>query len=152
VKINTTSQWDTFKIKHYLKENTYPIRLSFLNKRGDPQICSLWYQYLDGEILCASHKNSFLVNQLKSNKVVSFEVSTNDYPYKGVRGKGSVELVSGDADEILDALIERYLGSSNASLSTWLKSRAKDEFLIKITPTLVTSWDFSNRMEISSSV
>jgi hypothetical protein len=98
-------------------------------------------------IWCASHRNSFLINQLKRNSRISFEISSNEYPYKGVRGKAEVELSMNNAEKILNKLISKYLGSNNAKLSAWLMSRADDEYVINITPTLVNSWDFSDRME-----
>jgi hypothetical protein len=74
-------------------------------------------------------------------------VSTNDYPYKGVRGKAEVELSMLNTESTLSKLIAKYLGSGNAQLSSWLLSRADDEYVIKITPKTVNSWDFSHRMK-----
>lgn len=147
MKLNTKSQWDEAQIITFLENSETPIRLSFLNKANEPQICSLWYQYDNGVLWCASHKNSFLIKQLKRNVKISFEISTNEYPYKGIRGKAQIELSTINAQEVLAKLISKYLDSSNSKLSTWLMSRADDEYAIKIIPTLVNSWDFSDRME-----
>jgi hypothetical protein len=147
MKLNKKSEWDQDQIIDFLEKSEIPIRLSFLNSANEPQICSLWYFYDNGAIWCASHKNSFLINQLKCNSNISFEISSNEYPYKGVRGKAAVELSMNDAESILSTLISKYLGCNNAKLSSWLISRADDEYVINITPTLVNSWDFSNRME-----
>lgn len=147
MKINKNSQWDEIQITRFLKSSKVPIRLSFLNKKQEPKICSLWYECDDGAIWSASHKNSYLINQLKHNASISFEISSNEYPYKGIRGKVEIELLMKDADNILGNLISKYLGSGNSKLSSWLMSRAEDEYVIKINPTLVNSWDFSHRME-----
>ncbi|QQD18373.1 hypothetical protein I6N98_00395 [Spongiibacter nanhainus] len=147
MRINKKSQWNESQIINFLGNTISPLRLSFLNKKKEPQICSLWYLYDEGVIWAASHKNSFLIQQLKHNERVAFEISSNDYPYWGVRGKADVELVQSNAEHILEKLIARYLGNSNAELATWLMSRADDEYAIKLTPTYVNAWDFSNRME-----
>tara|TARA_R110002110_G_scaffold66978_1_gene182973 strand:- start:60474 stop:60917 length:444 start_codon:yes stop_codon:yes gene_type:complete len=147
MKLNPKSQWDENQIVAFLATSRIPIRLSFLNKANEPQICSLWYEYEDAALWSASHKNSFLINQLKHNSTVSFEISTNDYPYKGVRGKAEVELSRVNADRVLGKLIAKYLGDGNTALSSWLLGRADDEYVIRIKPTLVNSWDFSGRME-----
>jgi len=68
-------------------------------------------------------------------------------PYKGVRGKAQVELSMKDAGNVLGNLISKYLGSGNSKLASWLMSRADDEYVIKIKPALINSWDFSDRME-----
>lgn len=149
MKLNQKSQWDEDQIVAFLGSATVPIRLSFLNDKHEPLICSLWYRYEKGVIWCASHKNSFLVKQLKNNSKISFEVSTNDYPYKGVRGQANIALVKADADKVLGQLITKYLAGSNTSLSTWLMSRSDDEYVIKITPSSINAWDFSNRMQKS---
>lgn len=147
MKLNAKSHWNETQIIEFLEGSEVPIRLSFLNEAKEPQICSLWYQYDSGMIWCASHKNSFLISQLKHNTSISFEVSTNEYPYKGVRGKAEIELSMINAGDVLGKLISRYLGSNNSELSSWLMSRADDEYAIKLVPTLVNSWDFSDRMK-----
>jgi hypothetical protein len=147
MKLNAKSLWDEDQIIKFLENAEIPIRLSFLNKAKEPQICSLWYQYDNGVICCASHKNSFLIKQLKHNTNISFEVSSNEYPYKGIRGKAEIELSMINAENILGKLISKYLGSNNSKLSSWLMSRIDDEYVIKIIPTVVNSWDFSDRME-----
>ena len=77
-------------------------------------ICSLWFCYHDGIIWAASHKNSFLVKQLRDKPQVAFEVSTNEYPYKGVRGKARVELTTNNADKVLATLKKNELGREAA--------------------------------------
>jgi nitroimidazol reductase NimA-like FMN-containing flavoprotein (pyridoxamine 5'-phosphate oxidase superfamily) len=145
--LSKKSKWPADQIVAFLETSEIPLRLSFLNKDNDPQICSLWYRFDDEAMWAAAHKNSFLVKQLKHQPQVAFEVSTNDYPYKGVRGKATVELSMGNAGDVLATLISKYLGRSNSQLSSWLMSRCNDEYAIKITPTFVSSWDFSDRME-----
>ena len=147
MQLNPKSPWDEPKIVQFLETSEFPIRLAFLDKANEPLICSLWYQYENGVLWCASHKKSFLVSRLKNNKKIGFEVSTNDYPYKGVRGKAEVELSMLNTESTLSTLIAKYLGSGNAQLSSWLLSRADDEYVIKITPKTVNSWDFSHRMK-----
>lgn len=110
-------------------------------------ICSLWFTYSDGALWCASHKNSYVINQLHTNTKVSFEISTNEYPYRGVRGKANVELSTLNAKHVLSELISRYLDQGNSQLASWLMSRVDDEYILKITPSLINSWDFSDRME-----
>ena len=44
---------------------------------------ALWFKFMDDSLWSASHENSYIVKQLKNNGKVSFEISTNEYPYKG---------------------------------------------------------------------
>ena len=138
--------WTKKEIYGYLNAAKTPIRLACIDKNNQPTICSLWFIFENGILWCASHKNSHIIKLLKSNKKIGFEISTNNYPYKGVRGKGSVELITIDADTVLNKLVNKYLDGTNQTLSTWLLSRSSDEYAIKIQPQSLSSWDFSNRM------
>ena len=53
----------------------------------------------------ATHKNSHIINVLRSNSKIGLEVATNEFPYHGVRGKANVELMDGwTSKPLLDAL------------------------------------------------
>ncbi|ROR97973.1 hypothetical protein EDC56_3642 [Sinobacterium caligoides] len=144
--ISDDCQWSQQEILSFLAAAKIPLRASFCNTKNEPMICSLWFKSDGITLWAASHENSYLIKQLKHNQTISFEVSTNEYPYKGVRGKATVELVKNNADAILHELIDKYLGNSNNQLATWLLSRASNEYAIKITPSHINSWDFSDRM------
>ena len=147
MKLHSKSQWDESEIRAFLQSSKIPLRLSFVNKNEEPMICSLWFTFSDDSLWSASHKNSYVISQLKNNSKVSFEISTNEYPYKGVRGKANVELSQQNASSVLAGLIDKYLLKSNSQLASWLMSRAHDEYVLKINPSTINSWDFSDRME-----
>ena len=73
MKISSKSQWDESEIRRFLNNATIPMRLSFMNKNGEPMICSLWFKFIDDSLWSASHQNAYVVNQLKNNSKVSFE-------------------------------------------------------------------------------
>ena len=66
---------------------------------------------------------------------------------RGLRGPatGHVEAAQGKA--VLERLLDRYLGDSNAELRDWLWSRADSEVALRIVPERITRWDFSARMQ-----
>ena len=41
----------------------------------------------------------------------------------------------------------KYLDEKNSKLASWLMSRADSEYVLKIRPSIINSWDFSGRME-----
>ena len=146
MKINSKSAWGESEIRAFLNVSTIPMRLAFLNKNDEPMICSLWFKFMDDSLWSASHENSYIVKQLKNNGKVSFEISTNEYPYKGVRGKALAELSKLDADNVLAGLIDKYLDERNSKLAAWLMSRSDSKYVLKRTPSLLNAWDFSSRM------
>jgi hypothetical protein len=56
------------------------------------------------------------------------------------------ELHPEHAEDLLAALIDRYLGDGNPSLSEWLRSRVENEVAIALTQLRISSWDYSPRM------
>lgn len=147
MKLHAKSQWNQIQIEDFLASVNIPMRLAFLDKHNEPMVCSLWFMF-DGKTLwSASHKNAYVIRCLKQIKKVSFEVSTNDYPYKGVRGKAEVKLSTDNASYVLNQLIEKYLADGNEALASWLMSRADNEYILKITPLTMNAWDFSDRMQ-----
>ena len=147
--LHRASQWDEQQVAAFLEDAMIPLRLAFNDAEGYPRVCSLWFLWRDEALWSASHGSAFAIKRLQDDPRVSFEVSTNDYPYKGVRGKGRADLLREGAADILDALIDKYLGDSNRKLASWLRSRADQEFAIRISPEVINSWDFSSRMSSS---
>ena len=146
MKIHAKSAWTKDKIFGYLDQANTPIRVSCNEKDGYPIICSLWFIHDGGVLWSASHKNSHLIKALQRNQKIGMEIATNEYPYHGVRGKANVELIDDSSGDILGKVIDKYLQGGNAGLSNWLMSRKKDEYAIKIVPTILNAWDFSARM------
>ncbi len=147
MKIHPKSAWNAARIARFLDDSAIPLRLACHGDDGFPVVCSLWFLYQDGVFWSASHKNAHIVQRLMVDPRAGFEVATNAYPYRGVRGRGNVELFSERAEDILERLIDRYLGNSNAQLADWLLSRVEDEFAIRLSPVTINAWDFSDRME-----
>ena len=124
-----------------------PIRLAVQD--GDfPLVCSVWFLYDDQaqSILCASHESSYLIKLLKRNPKCAFEVAPNEPPYHGVRGKADVMLHQDQVGDLLNNLIQRYLGDSNDQLASWLLSRVEQEWVLELKPRWMTAWDYSARM------
>jgi nitroimidazol reductase NimA-like FMN-containing flavoprotein (pyridoxamine 5'-phosphate oxidase superfamily) len=122
-----------------------PLRLSVAASRG-PLIVPLWFEW-DGErFWCASHRDAALISALTRNAICAYDLSTNEMPYRGVRGRANVRCLPEQGGAVLERLIDRYLPDRNHPLATWLLSRRADEVAIEITPFWETCWDYSARM------
>lgn len=88
---------------------------------------------------------------LRNDPAVAFDISTNDIPYRGIRGNGTVELSSDSEKAVLRDLIEHYLGETDSSLARRLLDDDRDEVRIRLEPRTVYSWDYSERMKKGSS-
>ncbi len=112
----------------------------------------LWFEYLDGRLLSCSSEDSLLVSSLRKHPDVAFDLSTNDLPYQGVRGRGRARCETAPDNERLLSLLQRYLAGVDNQLARWLLNRPGPEALIEIEITWLTSWDFTDRMEDIESI
>ncbi len=144
--MKTKGPWSQAQIDEYFQTSQIPIRLGCNGGNGTPLLVSLWFTLLNGRLWCASQKNSRIVQKLRRDSRCAFEVSNENFPYKGVRGTGKANIIPELGKEFLERLIKRYLGSSNPALSTFLLSRSQHEVAIEIEPSTLMSWDFQNRM------
>ena len=142
-----SSAWSEAKVSSFLSTSTIPMRIA-TSTTSFPTLCSVWYMFDEqqGDLLCVSHENSRLVSDLMENQKCSFEIAPNDPPYCGVRGKAVVTLSKDNALETLNTVMPRYLGGTESRLAKWLIGRSEEEYVVRLTPVQLTSWDYSERM------
>ncbi len=107
---------------------------------------SLWFLPWDGALWCATGADADVVRYLDHDDGVAFEVSTNEPPYRGVRGAGTATVEPDTDKSLLRALFDRYLGGTDNSLADRLLADDRDEVRIRIDPTRLYTWDFTERM------
>lgn len=138
--------WSLEEIHRFLSDSTVPMRLACTGNDGYPRVVSVWYAFAEQALLCVSHQKSALVKLLQRDPKVGFEVSPNAPPYHGVRGQGQASLEPLGDSELLDLLLERYLGQQESRVGNWLLSRKAEEVVIRIQPERLFTWDYRERM------
>jgi nitroimidazol reductase NimA-like FMN-containing flavoprotein (pyridoxamine 5'-phosphate oxidase superfamily) len=141
----TYGAWTGADIERFLTEARIPLRLSLATAKG-PLIVPVWYEYAAGRLWSCSPEDSLLVRSLRAHPAIAFDISTNDLPYRGVRGRGTASCERAGDSRQLERLLRRYLGGVKNNLAIWLLGRTDDEALIGIDIDWITSWDFSERM------
>ena len=143
-----TGSWDADGVAAFLSETTIPLRLACLTAQERLWMLSLWYRWDDETpaLWCATGAGADVVGYLEANDEVSFEVSTNDPPYRGVRGNGTATVEPDPDKSLLRALLDRYLGGTENALADRLLAPGREEVRIRIEPRRLYSWDFSDRM------
>ncbi len=138
--------WSLEDTCEFLRESTFPLRLASTGTDGYPRVVSVWYAFADTALLCVSHRKSALVKLLQRDPRVGFEISPNEPPYHGARGQGRASMTPlGDSD-LLEVLLERYLGQQESRVGNWLLSRKAEEMLIRVEPERIFTWDYRQRM------
>ncbi|MFB6120342.1 MAG: pyridoxamine 5'-phosphate oxidase family protein [Halobacteriaceae archaeon] len=138
--------WDETKVATFLSEATIPIRIAVHRPDGSLWPVALWYRYRDGAFECATRADADVVRFLRRDPSVAVDVSTNEIPYRGVRGTGTATVSEDGADEVLRALVDRYLGDADSSLARELLREDREEVHIRIEPAALFSWDYADRM------
>ncbi len=146
-----TGPWSEARIAAHLSEATIPLRLACTDKDGWPLVLSLWFTCIEGTLWCASHSSARVLAMLTDDSRCAFEIAGENPPYRGVRGQGRATLYPERGAEILGTLLDRYDISRESKLGAWLLLRSSDEVAIRIDPTWIGSWDFTERMSGSRS-
>lgn len=143
--------WTEDEVETFLGETTVPIRIATRRPDDSLWLVALWYRYRDGVLECATGANATLVGFLRQDSRIAFEVSTNDVPYRGIRGSGTAVVTTDRDKAVLRDLIERYLDGTDTPLARWLLGDDRDEVRIEIEPREIYSWDYTSRMGETSS-
>lgn len=139
--------WSRAQVLAFLGAERSPIRIAIAGESGYPLVVSLWYRVGDDALWCATGADTLVARRLRADPRIGFEISVNDPPYMGVRAQAKVTLDEVQGPAQLEALITRYLGSTDSDLARWLLSRADNEVAIRIRPHWLVSWDFEDRMK-----
>jgi nitroimidazol reductase NimA-like FMN-containing flavoprotein (pyridoxamine 5'-phosphate oxidase superfamily) len=133
-------------IEKYLNETQIPLRLSCISASGWPVVLSLWYLFDEGNLYCATPQQAKVVTYLMREPRCAFEVASDQPPYCGVRGRALATIEQERGLEILEQLLQRYLGSTDNALSEKLLGRSQPEVAIKLEPISHHIWNFTDRM------
>ena len=147
MNLSKASAWSELEVTEFLRSSTIPMRIA-TNTESYPTLCSVWYLFDEklGELLCVSHQKSKLVLDITASKKCSFEIAPNEPPYFGVRGKAVVTLSKENVLDTLTTVMSRYLGGTDSRLAKWLIGRSDEEYVLRLTPVQITSWDYRERM------
>ena len=146
--MDPTGPWDRERVDEYLAAARVPVRLGCRTPSDHPWIVSLWFAWDPdaSAIRCATSASADLVEFVEHDDHVSFDVSTNDPPYKGVRGRGRATVLPDDDKRLLRSLLTKYLGGTDNATADRLLRPERDEVEIRIEPRRLHAWDYSERM------
>lgn len=134
-------------MREFLAEARIPMRLAANTDTGFPVVLSLWFSFEGDELFAAVHRDARIAKRLKDDPRCAFEIASDEPPYRGVRGQAMARLEPEGAGELLEGLLDRYLGSTDSSLGRFLLARADEELVVRLRPTWIASWDYTRRME-----
>ncbi|MFB6301643.1 MAG: pyridoxamine 5'-phosphate oxidase family protein [Haloferacaceae archaeon] len=142
--------WDEAAVAAFLDETRVPVRIATRTPGDRLWMLSLWFRREGDALLCATSASADVVEYVDADPEVAFEVSTNDPPYRGVRGNGTATVTPDPEKTLLRDLLDRYLGGTDTPLGRRLLDEDREEVRIRIEPDRVHSWDYSDRMAASA--
>lgn len=144
--VEPTGPWSAEQTREYLEERTIPVRVATRTPGGRLWMLSLWYLFRDDTLRCATSASADVVAFLEEDPGVAFEVSENEPPYMGVRGSAEATIAPDEEKSLLRELVTRYLGGTDSRLARRLLDADREEVSIRLDPTRVHTWDYSERM------
>ncbi|MGH9976094.1 MAG: pyridoxamine 5'-phosphate oxidase family protein [Nitrososphaeraceae archaeon] len=129
-------------------ESKLNLQLATLDEMGDPNIQPIWFEYDKDKkkLFIMTPKASKKAQNIRRKPNVYFSIDDENFPYKGVKGKGEAIILE-DKKEIM-LLVERinmkYLGTLEHPIAKMLIDNARNgiETAFEITPKFFSTWDF----------
>lgn len=144
--VDVRGAWSRAQLESFLDKTTVPLRLAARTRSDYPWIVPLWYVYRAGAFHCAPGRLADVVDFLDRDARLGFDVSTNEPPYRGVRGAGEATVEPDPDKQLLRDVLVRYLGGTDSSLADRLLAADREEVRIEIEPARLVTWDYTDRM------
>jgi general stress protein 26 len=130
-------------------ERKLNLQLATIDEMGDPNIQPIWFDYdkIKKKLFVMTPKASKKAQNIKRKSIIYFSIDDENFPYKGVKGKG--EVVTLEDPEKIMSIVEKinlkYLGTLDHPLARMLidNTRKGIETVLEITPKFFSTWDFA---------
>ena len=129
-------------------ESKLNLQLATIDGMGDPNIQPVWFEYDKDKkkLFIMTPKASKKAQNIRRKSNIYFSIDDENFPYKGVKGKGEAILLE-DKKAIM-LLVERinmkYLGTLEHPIAKMLIDNTRNgiETAFEITPKFFSTWDF----------
>ena len=126
------------------------MQLASLDAQGHPAIHPVWFFYdtASASLYTGTNRMSRKVDNIRhSPDKIYFSIDDENFPYKGVKGKGNARILEDTKKnlEIMEKINMKYLGTLEHPLAKTLmdNTRSGTEVVIQISPKFLSAWDFS---------
>jgi len=132
----------------FLSNSKLNLLLGTVDKNGQPNIHPVWYYYENEKLYVETSKSSKKVKNVTANNNVYFCIDDEKIPYKGVRGKATVNISSKIEQNlpIAEKIMMEYTGSLDNEIAKFLLDGVKQGFsvILEINPKFYSTWDHSS--------
>lgn len=130
-------------------ERRLNLQLGTIDEKGDPNIQPVWFDYdKDREkLLIITPKIAKKVQNIKAKPEVYFSIDDENFPYKGVKGKGTVTIIEDPKKTVPhgEKISMKYLGTLDHPIVKMILHSAQqgNHVVIEVSPKFFSTWDFA---------
>jgi general stress protein 26 len=126
------------------------MQIATLDPDGYPVIQPVWFYHdrASGKLYTGTQRTARKIRNIRNSPdKIYFSIDDENFPYKGVKGRGRATL-SEDIQKnvaIIEKINLKYLGTQDHPLAKRLVDNAKTgvEVVVEISPEFFSAWDFS---------
>ncbi|HZD36563.1 MAG TPA: pyridoxamine 5'-phosphate oxidase family protein [Nitrososphaeraceae archaeon] len=130
-------------------ENKLNLQIGTIDNEGDPNIQPVWFNYdKDREkFLVITPKLANKIQNIRKKPNIYFSIDDENFPYKGVKGKGTATVVEDPVRTVPEAkkINMKYLGTLDHPIPRMILESAQkgNHVMIEIKPKYFSTWDFA---------
>jgi nitroimidazol reductase NimA-like FMN-containing flavoprotein (pyridoxamine 5'-phosphate oxidase superfamily) len=130
-------------------ESKLLLQIGTIDDEGDPNIQPVWFDYdKDREkLLIFAPKIAKKIINLRSKPNVYFSIDDENFPYKGVKGKGTTAIIEDPIRTVPlgEKINMKYLGTLDHPIPKMILDSAKkgNHVVVEISPKFFSTWDFA---------
>mgnify|MGYP002066391033 FL=1 len=136
------------QVKNFLETSKLNLQIATIDSKGDPNIHPVWYLFENEKLYVATPKKSKKAQNALKHHLVYYSIDDEKMPYKGVKGKGTVNLLDDIKTNLVigEKIILKYTGSLESDIGKFIIEQIKngDETIMEITPKFYSAWSFGN--------
>ncbi|MBM2818491.1 MAG: putative Pyridoxamine 5'-phosphate oxidase [Nitrosarchaeum sp.] len=136
------------QIKNFLETSKLNLQIATIDSKGDPNIHPVWYLFENEKLYVATPKKSKKAQNALKHHLVYYSIDDEKMPYKGVKGKGTVNLLEDIKTNLVigEKIILKYTGSLESDIGKFIIEQIKNgnEAIMEITPKFYSAWSFGN--------
>jgi nitroimidazol reductase NimA-like FMN-containing flavoprotein (pyridoxamine 5'-phosphate oxidase superfamily) len=130
-------------------ERKLNLQIGTIDEEGDPNIQPVWFDFdKDREkFLIITPKVAKKVQNLRNKPNVYFSTDDENFPYKGVKGKGIATIIEDPKRTVPlgEKINMKYLGTLDHPIPKMILDSAKkgNHVVVEIDPKFLSTWDFA---------
>ena len=143
--------------RRFLTRSKSTLILGTTNADGTPMIHPVWY-YFDStrtKLYFYTEPTLKKAANIKERSRVYFDVDSDKWPYKGVKGKGRARMITAESEalSLASKILAKYVRNGQPMAKDVLgKVKTGGYVIFEITPAYFTSWDYAKLVSQSKSL